>query len=51
MQKRLAGINPNWSVLNPMTQISTLFTAATSSPIHNLRPTRIVESTVNKQEK
>jgi hypothetical protein len=25
MQKRLAGINPNWAVLTPMKQIKTLF--------------------------
>lgn len=44
-------MKPNWAVRTPITQMSTLFTAATASPIHSLRPTRIVESTVKTQDK
>ncbi len=51
IQNRLAGMNPNCAVCTPITQMGKLFTAATASPIHSLQPTRIVESTVNRQER
>jgi hypothetical protein len=51
MQKRFAGINPSCDVFSPMMQISRLLTPATTRPYHTLRPTRIVESTVKRQDK
>lgn len=51
MQNRLAGINPNWPVRKPITQMIALFTPATASPVHRLRPTKTVERTVRQQDK
>ena len=49
-QNMLAGINPNWPVRNPMTQMTRLFTAASAQPSQQRRPTRIVERMVKTQE-
>jgi hypothetical protein len=51
MQNRFAGMNPNWPVRNPITQMIALFTPATASPVHRLRPTSTVERTVRQQDK
>jgi hypothetical protein len=51
MQNTLAGINPNCAVLRPMTQMSTLFTPANNQPSQHRRPTKIVETMVNTQDK
>ena len=51
MQNKLAGIKPSCPVRNPITQMMALFTPATASPVHRLRPTRIVERTVRQQDK
>lgn len=44
-------MKPNCAVLIPMTQIMTLFAAANTHPSQHLLPTRIVDKTVNAQEK
>lgn len=51
MQNKFAGINPDCSVRNPMTHISTLFAAQTTQPSQRRRPTRIVERTVSTQDR
>lgn len=43
-------MNPNCAVRNPITQKITLLRAATTSPAHSFRPTKIVESTVRVHE-
>jgi hypothetical protein len=35
----------------PITQTIMLFTLATTSPVHRLRPTKTVDNTVSKQDK
>jgi len=44
-------MNPNWAVLNPITQMIRLFAAASIQPSQHLLPTRIVEITVSTQDK
>ena len=51
MQNRFAGMKPNCPVFTPIAQTITLFTLATTRPVHRFRPTRIVESTVSKHDK
>ena len=51
IQNTFAGINPSCPVRIPITQTITLFTLATTSPVHRLRPTRTVDNTVSKQDK
>jgi hypothetical protein len=51
MQKIFAGMNPNCAVRKPITQIMTLFTPARAHPSQHRRPTRIVDATVNTQER
>jgi hypothetical protein len=51
IQNMLAGIKPNWAVLMPMTHMMTQFTAASSQPCQQRRPTKIVEIMVNTQER
>jgi hypothetical protein len=43
-------MKPNWAVLTPMMQISTLFAAATIQPYHCFRPTRTVDTTVKMHD-
>ena len=35
----------------PITQTITLFTLATTSPVHRFRPTKTVDNTVRQQDK
>jgi hypothetical protein len=51
MQNRLAGMNPIWAVLNPMTQTTTLLTPASAQPSQYRRPTRMVDAMVNTQDR
>jgi len=51
MQNRFAGINPSCPVRRPITHTITLFTLATTSPVHLFRPTRTVDITVSKHDK
>jgi hypothetical protein len=51
MQNKFAGINPICCVRNPMTQMMTLFKAASAQPSQQRRPTRMVEAIVSKQER
>jgi hypothetical protein len=51
IQKRFAGINPNCSVLRPMTQRMRLFTPVTTHPCHMRRPIKTVEAMVRIQER
>jgi hypothetical protein len=51
IQNRFAGMNPSWPVRIPITQMIPLFTPATASPVHRLRPTRSVERTVRQQDR
>jgi hypothetical protein len=50
-QNTLAGMKPIWAVLNPMTHTTTLFTPASAQPSQHRRPTRMVDATVNTQER
>jgi hypothetical protein len=51
MQNRFAGMNPSCPVRMPITQTITLFTLATTSPVHRFRPTKTVDNTVRQQDK
>lgn len=51
MQNMLAGTNPSCSVLIPIIHISTLLAPASAQPSQHRRPTRIVDTTVNTQER
>src|ERR1700761_21527 len=51
MQNTFAGIKPYCAVCNPITQTMRLLTQETASPLHILLPTRIVATTVRKQDK
>jgi hypothetical protein len=51
MQKILAGMNPSCSVRKPITHMMTLFTPANAQPSQHRRPTKMVEATVNTQER
>src|SRR5580704_14779742 len=44
-------MKPSWPVLNPITQMIRLLTAAITQPVQHLFPTRIVEKTVRTQDK
>jgi hypothetical protein len=50
MQNKLAGTKPNCAVRIPMTQMITLFIAATTHPCHNFLPTSTVEITVKTHD-
>jgi hypothetical protein len=51
MQKTFAGTKPSCAVRTPITHMITLLTAASSQPSQQRRPTRIVDATVNRQER
>jgi hypothetical protein len=51
MQNTFAGMKPNCDVRNPITQTIKLLTIETRSPVQDFRPTRIVASTVSRQER
>jgi hypothetical protein len=51
MQNRFAGIKPYCDVCNPITQTMRLLTPETTRPIHIFLPTRIVATTVRKQDR
>ncbi len=50
MQNKFAGMKPNCCVLTPITQITTLFTPATTSPPHIFLPTSTVDRTVSAHD-
>lgn len=51
MQNTFAGIKPYCDVCNPITQTMRLLTPETTRPVHNFLPTRIVATTVRKQDR
>jgi hypothetical protein len=51
MQNTFAGIKPNCDVCNPITQTMRLLTPETTRPVHIFLPTRIVATTVRKQDR
>jgi len=51
MQNTFAGIKPYCDVCNPITQTMRLLTPETTRPVHILLPTRIVATTVRKQDR
>jgi hypothetical protein len=51
MQNTFAGIKPYCDVCNPITQTMRLLTPETTRPLHIFLPTRIVATTVRKQER
>src|SRR5271155_5895203 len=51
MQNTFAGIKPYCDVCNPITQTMRLLTPETTRPLHILLPTRIVATTVRKQDR
>jgi hypothetical protein len=51
MQNTFAGINPNWAVRIPITQMIPLFTIANAQPSQQRRPTSIVDATVNTHDR
>jgi hypothetical protein len=51
MQNTFAGIKPYCDVCNPITQTMRLLTPATIRPVHIFRPTRMVATTVRKQDR
>jgi hypothetical protein len=51
MQNTFAGIKPYCDVWNPITQTMRLLTPATIRPVHIFLPTRIVATTVRKQDR
>ncbi len=51
MQNKFAGMKPSCPVLNPITQMIRLLTAAITQPVQHLLPIRIVEKTVRTQDK
>jgi hypothetical protein len=51
MQNRFAGMKPNCEVRNPIRQTIKLLPIATTSPVQDFRPNRIVANTVRKQER
>lgn len=50
MQNTFAGIKPYCDVCNPITQTMRLLTPETTRPVHIFLPTRIVATTVRKQD-
>jgi len=51
MQNTFAGIKPYCDVCNPITQTMRLLTPETTRPVHIFLPTRIVATTVRKQDR
>jgi hypothetical protein len=51
MQNTFAGIKPYCDVCNPITQTMRLLTPETIRPLHIFLPTRIVATTVRKQDR
>jgi hypothetical protein len=51
MQNALAGMNPSWPVLVPMTHMMTLLMVATIHPSQHRRPTRMVEAMVSTHDR
>src|SRR5271168_3464178 len=51
MQNTFAGIKPYCDVCNPITQTMRLLTPETIRPVHIFLPTRIVATTVRKQDR
>ena len=51
MQNTFAGIKPNCDVCNPIQQTMRLLTPETTRPAHIFLPTRIVATTVRKQDR
>jgi hypothetical protein len=51
MQNTFAGIKPYCDVCNPITQTMRLLTHETTRPVHIFLPTRIVATTVRKQDR
>jgi hypothetical protein len=51
MQNTFAGIKPYCDVCNPITQTMRLLTPETTRPVHIFLPSRIVATTVRKQER
>jgi hypothetical protein len=51
MQKIFAGMKPYWAVRKPITQISTLLTAARSQPFQQRLPTNMVEKIVSTHDR
>jgi hypothetical protein len=51
MQNTFAGIKPYCDVCNPITQTMRLLTPETTRPLHIFLPTRIVATTVRRQER
>jgi hypothetical protein len=51
MQKTFAGIRPYCNVCNAITQTIRLLTPETTRPVHIFLPTRIVATTVRKQDR
>jgi hypothetical protein len=51
MQKTFAGIKPNCAVRNPITHNTALLTPAKIQPSQQRFPNKIVETTVNMQDK
>jgi hypothetical protein len=51
MQNALAGMNPNWPVLVPMTHMMTQLILATIQPSQQRRPTRMVEAMVSTHDR
>ena len=51
MQNTFAGIKPYCDVCNPITQTMRLLMPETTRPVHIFLPTRIVATTVRKQDR
>src|ERR1700756_5837704 len=51
MQKTFAGIKPYCDVCNPITQTMRLLRPETTRPVHIFLPSRIVATTVSKQDR
>jgi hypothetical protein len=51
MQNTFAGIKPYCDVCNPITQTTRLLTPETTRPLHIFLPTRMVATTVRKQDR
>jgi hypothetical protein len=51
MQNTFAGIKPYCAVCNPITQTMRLLTPETTRPVHIFLPTKMVATTVRKQDR
>ena len=51
MQNTFAGIKPYWQVCNPIAQTMRLLTPETTRPLHIFLPTKMVATTVRKQDR